>query len=88
MDIIYSYLIKTNSASSKVFNDYFFYFERSGLAEIQILHIYDASHMTAKLLNLNCTNSLTDTGNWYQVQDNSKIIKRELSLYYLHPEFR
>lgn len=44
--------------------------------------------MSAKLLKLNNTNSLTDTENWLKVEDNSDIIKRELSLFYSNPESR
>lgn len=44
--------------------------------------------MSVKLLKLNHTNNLNDVKNWLNVQDNSAIIKNELSLFYLNPNNR
>lgn len=58
------------------------FFFRSGLAIVKILHVYDASHMSAKLLKLNCTNTLNDEQHWSNVVDHSDTINYKLNLYF------
>jgi len=65
-----------------VFNDCYVFFFRSGLAVVKILNVYDASHMSAKLLKLNCTNILNDEQNWSNVVDHSDTINHKLSSYF------
>lgn len=55
---------------------------RSGLAVVKILNVYDASHMSAKLLKLNCTNILNDEQHWSNVVDHSDTINHKLSSYF------
>ncbi|XP_060864055.1 putative ATP-dependent RNA helicase TDRD12 isoform X2 [Metopolophium dirhodum] len=55
---------------------------RSGLAIVKILNVYDASHMSAKLLKLNCTNILNDDQHWSNVVDYTDTINHKLSSYF------
>jgi len=64
-----------------VFIDYFFFF-RFGLAIVKILNIYDASHMSAKLLKLNCTNNLNDEQHWSNLMDHSDTINHMLNSHF------
>ncbi|XP_015363727.1 PREDICTED: putative ATP-dependent RNA helicase TDRD12 [Diuraphis noxia] len=55
---------------------------RSGLAIVKILNVYDASHMSAKLLKLNCTNTLNDEQYWSNVIDHSDTINHKLNSHF------
>lgn len=44
--------------------------------------------MSAKLLKLNNTDNLNDTEHWLTVEDNSDIIKDNLSSFYSNSESR
>lgn len=67
---------------------YLFFFFRSGLAIVKILNVYDASHMSAKLLKLNCSNNLNDTQPWSNVEDYSSTINFKLSSFYSNENSR
>lgn len=64
-----------------MYHNYFIIF-RSGLAIIQILNVYDATHMSVKILKINHTNNLND--DWVNV-DSSATISRELNSLYSDP---
>ncbi|XP_025202131.1 putative ATP-dependent RNA helicase TDRD12 [Melanaphis sacchari] len=55
---------------------------RSGLAIVKILKVYDASHISAKLLKVNNTNNLNDEKHWSGVMDHSDTINSKLSSYF------
>ncbi|CAI6372649.1 unnamed protein product [Macrosiphum euphorbiae] len=55
---------------------------RSGIAIVKILNVYDASHMSAKLLKLNCTNNVNDEQHWSNVVDYTDTINHKLSSYF------
>ncbi|XP_060837177.1 putative ATP-dependent RNA helicase TDRD12 isoform X2 [Rhopalosiphum padi] len=55
---------------------------RSGLAIVKILKVYDASHISAKLLKVNNTNNLNDEQHWSNVVDHSDVINSKLSSYF------
>lgn len=49
---------------------------------IQILKVYDASHLSAKILKLNSTNNINDIQHWSKVDDHSDVINQGLSSLY------
>lgn len=55
---------------------------RSGLAVVKILNVYDASHISAKLLKVNNTNNLNDEQHWSNVVDHSDTINSKLSSHF------
>ncbi|XP_025420540.1 putative ATP-dependent RNA helicase TDRD12 isoform X2 [Sipha flava] len=61
---------------------------KSGLAIIKVLTVYDASHLSAKLLKLNCTNSLNNNTNWSNVKDHTTAINHELNMFYSNEDSR
>ncbi|XP_050523372.1 putative ATP-dependent RNA helicase TDRD12 isoform X2 [Daktulosphaira vitifoliae] len=54
---------------------------KSGFAIIKILHVYDASHMSAKLMKFSNKN-IEDFTSWLNIEDNSSNINSEMGLYY------
>lgn len=59
-----------------------------GLVAIQILNVYNASHISAKLLYVNCTKNHDEVDLWTIVEDLSDSIKHELETFYSNPDSR
>lgn len=59
-----------------------------GLVAIQILNVYNASHISAKLLYVNCTKNHDEVHLWSKVEDHSDSIKHELKTFYSNPNSR
>lgn len=70
-----------------LYNIYFF-FNRMGLVAVQILNVYNASHISAKLLYVNCTKNRDEINLWSKVEDHSDSIKHELKTFYSNPDSR
>lgn len=58
------------------------------MVTVEILHVYDASHMSAKILKRNSTNNIKNVKNWSVVDDYSDTINEGLSLLYSEHDSR
>ncbi|XP_050427955.1 putative ATP-dependent RNA helicase TDRD12 [Adelges cooleyi] len=55
---------------------------KSGLAIIKVLNVYDASHMSVKLLKLSNTKSVEDFPFWSNVEDYSSVASSKVNCYF------